>query len=61
MVAEGEDQIGRAIDRKAGEHTKMKRAMAEAMKRAHTADVIVRESYNPTYDGRLPTWLKSAA
>ena len=60
IVAEGEDQIGRVIDRKAADHAAMKRAMADAMKRsAQKSEVKV--PYNPTHIGRLPTWLKSAA
>lgn len=59
IVAEGEDQIGRVIERKAADHATMKRAMAKAMKRRRTvnADKIV---YNPTFKGVLPTWLISA-
>ena len=60
IVAEGEDQIGRVIDRKAEDHAKMKRAMAEAMKRAmRRSDVKV--PYNPTHIARMPEWLTSAA
>ena len=60
IVAEGEDQISRVIDRKAADHAAMKRAMAQAMKRsAQKSEVKV--PYNPTHIGRLPTWLKSAA
>ena len=60
IVAEGEDQIGRVIDRKAADHAAMKRAMADAMKRsAQKSEVKV--PYSPTHIGRLPTWLKSAA
>ncbi|MCX7178008.1 MAG: helicase [Proteobacteria bacterium] len=60
-VAEGEEQIGRVITRKAEGHTKMKRAMADAMKRALGQVAVVKVPYNPTYIGRLPSWLKSAA
>jgi hypothetical protein len=56
IVAEGEDQIGRVIDRKSADHTKMKRAMAAAMKRAGREDKT-RIPYQPTYTGRLPAWV----
>lgn len=57
VVAEGEQQIGRVIDRKSADHTRMKRAMAAAMKRAtgHSADVKI--PFIPTHKGRLPQWL----
>ena len=57
IVAEGEDQIGRVIDRKGADHIKMKRAMAAAMKRAMTASAGVRVPYNPTHRTELPAWL----
>jgi len=60
IVAEGEDQIGRVIDRKAGDHTTMKRAMALAMRRALN-EAQLKIPYNPTHIGSLPSWLKSAA
>lgn len=59
IVAEGEDQIGRVIDRKAEDHRKMKRAMADAMRRARAASSTVKVPYNPTHTGRLPAWLRS--
>ena len=59
IVAEGEDQIGRVIDRKAADHITMKRAMASAMKRAMSRSVV-KVPYNPTYIGRTPQWLISA-
>lgn len=62
IVAEGEDQIGRVIQRKADDHKTMKRAMADAMKRAaYACRQNARVKYNPTHIGRLPTWLRSAA
>jgi superfamily II DNA or RNA helicase len=60
IVAEGEEQIGRVIDRKADEHLSMKRAMAAAMKRATTQATRRMVEYNPTHKGRLPTWLSAA-
>lgn len=60
-VAEGEDQIGRVIARKSNDHSKMKRAMSDAMARniASSSDLKVR--YNPTHVGKFPSWLISAA
>lgn len=60
-VAEGEDQIGRVIDRKSDDHNRMRRAMASAMKRATAAEQVRRLSYNPQTNGSMPQWLKSAA
>ena len=59
VLAEGEDQIGRVIDRKADDHAKMKKAMAIAMKREKTEFHNQRINYNPTHKGRLPLWLQS--
>jgi len=61
IVAEGEDQIGRVIDRKSDDHKRMKTAMREAMRRAVGQSSEVRVPYNPTYEGRLPSWMRSAA
>jgi hypothetical protein len=61
IVAEGEDQIGRVIDRKATDHTSMKASMVEAMRRAVNRGAANRVFYNPTFEGKVPTWLKSSA
>lgn len=61
MVAEGEEQIGRVIDRKAADHAKMKRAMAAAMERSRETTSGLKVAYNPTHIERAPKWLKSAA
>ena len=60
-VAEGEDQIGRVIDRKAADHATMKAAMAKAMRRAVNRAAANKITYNPIHDGEFPTWLTSAA
>lgn len=60
-VAEGEDQIGRVIDRKAEDDVKMKAAMRAAMRRAQGASARKRISYNPTHVAEAPSWLKSVA
>lgn len=57
IVAEGEDQIGRVIDRKADDHARMKAAMAAAMKRANASTANVRVPYQPTHKAELPAWL----
>lgn len=58
IVAEGEDQIGRVIDRKSADHTTMKRAMANAMKRIGKSSET-RVPYNPNHEGRIPAWLSA--
>jgi hypothetical protein len=60
-VAEGEDQIGRVIDRKAEDHVRMKRAMADAMRRNRNISSEVKVAYSPTHNGRMPEWLVSSA
>ena len=60
IVAEGEDQIGRVIDRKAGDHATMKRAMAAAMARNRNVEAQTRIPYQPTHTGRLPAWMCAA-
>ena len=61
ILAEGEDQIGRVVDRKAADHEKMKQAMADAMRRDRGKASGVKVPYNPTHKGRTPEWLTSAA
>ena len=57
VVAEGEDQIGRIIDRKSDDHITMKKAMAIAMQRNVGRASAKTVKYNPTHKGELPTWL----
>lgn len=57
IVAEGEAQIGRVIDRKAGDHDLMRRAMARAMMRARAPATETRIPYMPTHKGRIPLWM----
>lgn len=61
IVAEGEEQIGRVIDRKAEDHRVMKRAMAEAMRRARAQSSVLKAPYQPNHIGRIPAWLRTAA
>lgn len=60
IVAEGEDAIGRVIDRKAADHARMKAAMAVAMRQTES-NAQLRKAYAPTHIAGVPTWLKSAA
>ncbi len=61
VVGEGEDQIGRVIDRKADDHASMKTAMAKAMKRVRGDASVNRVAYQPTFSAEMPSWLKSVA
>jgi hypothetical protein len=60
IVAEGEDQIGRVIDRKAEGHAEMKAAMRAATRRNFGTEHKTRIPYDPIHEGRLPTWLSAA-
>lgn len=57
VVAEGEAEIGRVIDRKADDHARMKVAMREAMRRATALTAARRTPYAPTRTTRLAPWL----
>lgn len=57
IVAEGEDQIGRVIERKGDDHRRMKAEMVSAMKRAMGSAATIKAAYSPTHKGRLPEWL----
>lgn len=57
IVAPGEDEIGKVIDRKKSDHDAMKSQMVAAMKRAMGRAELVRVAYNPTHAGRLPSWM----
>lgn len=59
-VAEGEEQIGRVIDRKAEGHAEMKQAMAAAMRRDRAAGSELKVAYNPTHEGEFAEWLFAA-
>jgi hypothetical protein len=60
IVAEGETEIGRVIDRKADSHVSMKSAMREAMHRAVNQSSEVKTPYRPNHLGRLPPWMSAA-
>lgn len=57
IVADGEDAIGRVIDRKAGDHGRMKAEMVAAMARAIGTASARKVAYEPTHRGRIPAWL----
>jgi hypothetical protein len=59
VVAEGEAEIGRVIDRKSGDHIKMKAAMREAMKRSCGQAIVVKSAYIPTSKARLAPWISA--
>jgi hypothetical protein len=59
IVADGEDQIGRVLDRKADAHAEMKAAMLAASRRALKSKAERRVRYNPSFRLEMPRWLKS--
>ncbi len=60
VVAEGEDTIGRVIDRKAGDHSTMKSAMRLAMLRATGKEGVRKAAYLPTHMGKIASWICAA-
>lgn len=60
IVAEGEGDIGRVIDRKAGDHHKMKAAMRDAMRRATGQSAQTKTPYQPNRKTGLPSWISAA-
>jgi superfamily II DNA or RNA helicase len=60
ILAEGENEIGRIIDRKSSDHVKMKSAMRDAMKRAQGQVEITKTAYVPTHKARLAPWISAA-
>lgn len=60
IVAEGEDQIGRVIERKAENHSAMKAAMRAAMMRDRAESAERKVAYRPTHWVEWPDWLRSA-
>lgn len=60
IVAEGEAEIGRVIDRKADDHSDMKRAMRAAMLRATGRTAVVKSPYQPNRTARLAPWISAA-
>lgn len=60
IVAEGESEIGRVIDRKADDHIKMKSAMREAMRRATAQDAVTKTPYQPKHKAKAASWICAA-
>jgi len=60
IVADGEDQIGRVIDRKAEGHAAMKRAMADAMRRDRAIGSELKVPYDPQHKAEFVQWLFAA-
>jgi hypothetical protein len=58
VVADGEDHIGRVIDRKADDHVSMRAAMVAAMQRSMGIEAQRKVAYRPTCAGRLPAWME---
>ena len=61
VVAEGEDAIGRVLDRKADGHARLRTEMAAAMQRAIGQASARRVTYEPTHAGRLPAWMERSS
>jgi hypothetical protein len=59
VVADGEDSIGRVIDRKANQHDSMKREMSLAMMRAIGKENQRQRAYLPKHNAELPSWLNA--
>jgi hypothetical protein len=60
IVAEGEAQIGRVIDRKAEGHAAMKEQMRLAQRRMNATATTTRVAYDPKFIGKVPLWMLSA-
>jgi hypothetical protein len=57
IVADGEDAIGRVLDRKGDDHAQMKSEMVAAMRRNVRQEQRGMSAYAPTYRGGLPRWM----
>lgn len=60
IVAEGEAEIGRVIDRKASDHAAMKQAMRAAMARSLESKSAVKSPYLPKHKAKLASWISAA-
>lgn len=60
IVAEGEDTISRVIERKEGDHAKMRAAMRQAMRSAVRSSEIVKSPYQPKHTARMASWICAA-
>jgi hypothetical protein len=59
-IAEGEMATGTVIDRKAGDHAQMRRAMREAMRRGQGQSAQTSIPYQPQKTARLAEWISAA-
>lgn len=57
IVSEGEDQIGRVLDRKAGDHLLMQDAMRAAQRVSLDDKTKDKKTLGNNYKGELPSWL----
>lgn len=57
IVSEGEDQIGRVLDRKADDHVIMQDAMRVAQRTSIADDTKDKKTTTNEYKGELPSWL----
>jgi hypothetical protein len=60
IVAEGESEIGKVIDRKGVDHSIMMVAMREAMRRANGTAAIVKSPYIPIRKAKVASWISDA-
>lgn len=60
-VAEGEEMIGRVLDRKAEDHRKMQEQMAAATRRQISTEAVHTVAYEPTHTATAPEWLGGGA
>lgn len=61
-IAEGEETIGRSLDRKARDHARMQARMTAAMGRVQEgAGPLLLKPYSPGFEGRLPGWQQDRA
>ena len=59
ILAEGENEIGRIIDRKATDHDQMKVSMRAAMARAMGKSAARRDAYDPKHIAELASWVQA--
>ncbi len=59
VVADGEDSIGRVLDRKGDDHARMKSEMVAAMRRANSTDSARKIAYQADYSAQLPNWMRA--
>lgn len=57
VSAQGEDEIGRVIDRKSNSHIEMKQHMRAAMLRANGTSAAVKTAYTATHRAPAPSWI----